>query len=64
MNEEIKKVIDGYIAAYDAANGSRPTVTYKSGWFTVTVRGWFGTKYRKAELIANTKDLLYRASLK
>ncbi|MBI1620038.1 hypothetical protein [Aquamicrobium zhengzhouense] len=64
MTEEIKKVIEDYIAAYQAANGSRPIVTYKGGWFTVTVRGWIGSKHRKADLIMLTGNLRHRAESK
>ena len=62
MSDTIKKVIEDYTAACFAANGTRPTITYKSGWFTVTIRG-LEYKHRRADLIRLTTTLSRRANL-
>lgn len=59
MSDTIEKLIKGYTAACFAANGTRPTITYKSGWFSVTIRG-LEHKHRRADLIRFTDNLRAR----
>ena len=55
MNRQ--KIVDEYKAAYKAANGYKPKLTFRGSWLYV---GNFSTAYRVSDLVEMAKDLRKR----
>lgn len=58
MNSE--DVIEQYKAAFELANGFKPEVVFRNGWYSVG-RSTGLMKYRRSQIVEMTSNLINRA---